>query len=987
MQVVASGGSGVYSYSWSNGTKTSNTSSTTNSLSGLAAGNYTVTVTDDKGGSTTASATVAEPMKLTASIQKTDVSCGGTPDGTVDLTVVGGAPPYTFMWSNGATTEDLIGLDAKTYKVTVMDHNHCETIAEVTLKSQSTLKTSATVLANVSCHAGTDGKIGVVASGGEAPYTYLWSDGSATAEVANLPAGNYGVTVTDNKGCISTEKVTVTEPAVLTAAALVESDASCFDGDNGAVMAGATGGTSPYTYAWSNSATTEKLTGLSAGTYTVTITDANNCTATESATVKEPAPLSVALTVNQEISCNGGATGAVTAQGAGGTAPYAYTWNNAATTGKLSGLSAGTYTVTITDANNCTSTGQVVLSEPAAIVAVTSVDANVSCNGGKDGAASVSVSGGNAPYSYYWVDDANGCGLKPGSLAKCSSVVSEAEKATDLPAGNYTVYVMDAQGCHVSAKVTIVEPAALIATATVAATVSCNGESDGAASVQASGGTAPYTYAWDNSATTEEVGGLAAATYQVTVTDANGCTATTTVTVTEPAGLVASATVDKNLTCFGGADGSATATATGGTGPYSFAWANDESVATATSLTAGTHEVVVTDANGCSATAQVTLTQPAPLQVNAVAGDTLSCFGANDGIAAVAVRGGTGSYAYAWSTQATTPSIFDLAAGMYYVTVTDGKGCTQTDSVAVVEPDELQLAFTTTDDSGAGDGSLTVATTRNQGPVVYTWDTDPVATTDTLTDLAAGTYTVTVQDAMGCVKTESVSVPLMGESCTSSIAIDSLFGHGMNVATRTHLMDNTAYPHGVVTDENLIAGFGHDKLYHATYFSFVGDGNIYHIRTSDLDSVNVLTDTRAALFAGDCGSADLMKWNLDESELDANARIEIQTVAGMEYTLLVDGVEGTGGRYGLEVMRMATTGVRTALPTAITVYPNPTTGVVRLPELGISALTVTDSYGRLVLQQRNASRTIDLSDLPRGMYYLHLTTAEQQHYTSRIVKQ
>lgn len=387
----------------------------------------------------------------------------------------------------------------------------------------------------------------------------------------------------------------VTEPVTLTGSTQVDANVSCNGGSDASATVNVTGGTAPFTYLWDNGATTATASTLAAGTYNVTVTDANGCNFTTAATVTEPTVLTASAALDANVSCNGGSDGGATVTGTGGTAPYAYAWSNGATTASISGVTAGTYTVAINDANGCVAVASVSITEPTALVASTTLDANISCNGLSDGGATANATGGTAPYTYAWDNGA--------TTASILGVV----------AGTYTVTVTDANGCTATSSITITEPAVLTASTSVDANVSCNGLSDGGATVSATGGTAPYTYAWDNGATTASISGVVAGTYAVTITDANACTATSSATITEPAVLIASTAVDANISCNGGADGGATASVTGGTAPYTYAWDNGATTTSITGVVAGTYVVTVTDANGCTATSSVTITEPTAL--------------------------------------------------------------------------------------------------------------------------------------------------------------------------------------------------------------------------------------------------------------------------------------------------------------------------------------------------------------------------------------
>ena len=764
INLSVSGGVAPYHYAWSNG-------AVTEDLVGVTAGSYNVTVTDDNGCTTTANVTVNEPVVLSASAIAGNVSCNGDSNGYVDLTVTGGTAPYTYLWSNNASTEDMIDLSAGTYDVTVTDAHGCTANASVTVTEPAALSASASV-GNVSCNGGSDGSVDLTITGGTAPYTYAWSNGATYEDVSGVSAGNYNVTVTDAHGCTTTANATVNQPAVLSASAIA-SNVFCNGGSNGTVDLTVTGGTPPYTYAWSNTATTEDMIDLSAGTYDVTVTDAHGCTATTSVTVSEPTAISI-LTSSTVVSSNGGNDGSATAIASGGAPPYSYSWspsgdNNSTATG----LTAGIYTVTVTDGNGCSASKTVEVKEPAALKVATNLDNNVSCNGGSDGGATANVTGGAPPYQYLW---SNGV---------------ENPTITNVPAGTYTIFITDNNSTKVNTTVTITEPTALSASAT-ASNVSCNGSSNGSVDLTVTGGTAPYQYAWSNKATTEDMVGLTAGTYDVTVTDAHGCTATTSATVTEPTAISASATFT-DVSCNGAANGSVDLTVTGGTSPYTYIWSNSATTQDMTGLSAGKYDVTVTDAHGCTANASVTLTEPTSLSASATAGN-VSCYGGSDGSVDLTVTGGTAPYTYAWSNAMISEDISGVPAGAYSVIVTDAHGCTATTSVSVAEPTALSASATAGNVScyGGSDGAVDLTVTGGTAPYTYTWSNS--ANTEDLVGLSTGTYSVIITDAHGCTMSTSVTVtePTAISILTSATDVSS---NGGNDGTATAIVSGGTAPY------------------------------------------------------------------------------------------------------------------------------------------------------------------------------------------------
>ncbi len=734
VDLTVTGGTAPYTFVWSN-------TATTEDLTGLAAGKYDVTVTDDNGCTDEASVTITEPAVLSASAVATNVSCNGGSNGTVNLTVTGGTAPYTYVWSNAVTTEDLVGLAAGTYDVTVTDANGCTATESVEVTEPTVLVASGVVDANVSCNGETDGGATASATGGTAPYTYVWSNGATTASIVGVTAGTYDVTITDDNGCTDEASVTITEPTALVASGVVDANVSCNGLSDGGATASATGGTAPYTYVWSNAATTASIVGVAAGTYDVNITDANGCTDEASVTITEPTALVASGVVDANVSCNGLSDGGATASATGGTAPYTYVWSNAATTASIVGVAAGTYDVTITDANGCTDEASVTITEPATLVASGVVDANVSCNGLSDGGATASATGGTAPYTYVW-----------SNAATTASIVG-------VTAGTYDVTITDDNGCTDEASVTITEPAALVASGVVDANVSCNGGSNGGATASATGGTAPYTYVWSNGATTASIVGVTAGTYDVTITDDNGCTDEASVTITEPTALVASGVVDANVSCNGLSDGGATASATGGTAPYTYVWSNAATTASIVGVAAGTYDVTITDANGCTDEASVTITEPATLVASGVVDANVSCNGLSDGGATASATGGTAPYTYVWSNAATTASIVGVTAGTYDVTITDDNGCTDEASVTITEPAALVASGVVDANvscNGLSDGGATASATGGTAPYTYVWSNG--ATTASIVGVTAGTYDVTITDDNGCTDEASVTI-------------------------------------------------------------------------------------------------------------------------------------------------------------------------------------------------------------------------------------
>ncbi|MEI6683660.1 MAG: SprB repeat-containing protein, partial [Bacteroidota bacterium] len=563
----------------------------------------------------------------------------------------------------------------------------------------------------------------------------------------------------------STSSVTVTKLRAQIVLGFTPVNVTCNGGSDGSLTVGVTNDGSPYTYLWNTSKTTANITGLSPATYTVTVTNKYGCTQTGSQAITAPAVVGATVSGQTNVSCYGLSNGKVTLAGSGGNSGYQYQLSPAAytTNATFSSLAAGTYTFNIKDVNSCTGTKQVVVTQPSAPLSVNTSQSNVKCYGNSTGSITLSVSNGTSPYTFLW----SGTG-----------VVASAQNQSGLAAGTYNVTVTDLGGCSNTASTTITQPLNPLAASATTGPVSCKTGSNGTITLGVSGGTSAYTFNWSGTgvvATAQNQSGLGAGTYNVTVTDQNGCTTTASATVNEPAiALSASAAQTQPVSCFGGNNGTATVSASNGWGSYTYLWNNSQTGATATTLTAGTYRVTVTDGHGCAVTASATVNGPAAaLAATAAQTQLVTCFGGTDGTATVYPSDGWGSYTYFWNNSQTGATATGLTAGTYSVTVTDGHGCTVTASTGVIGPIQA-LAATAAGTKvvtcfGGSDGTATVYPSYGwYASYTYQWSNSQTGAT--ATGLAAGPYTVTVTDAHGCTTTASATVSGPSAAIASSAA-------------------------------------------------------------------------------------------------------------------------------------------------------------------------------------------------------------------------
>ncbi len=715
--VVVNGGSGIYSYSWSNG-------ATTASISNLVAGTYGITVTDSNGCDDQGVVFIGASTNPQVSVNKTDTSCGEN-NGAASATTIAGTGGYTYEWNTGATTSSVSSLSAGTYTVTVSDTAGCTDTETVIINNSSN---PVVVLDKTDTSCGeNNGSASAMTTSGTGGYTYEWNTGATTSSLNNLSAGTYTVTVSDSSGCTDVTSVVVNDSTSPLVTVNVIST-SCGE-DNGSASATSTAGTGGYTYVWSTGVTTSSLNNLGGGTYSVTVTDSAGCTDVMSVTISSSTnPIVSVSGVNTSCGENNGAASAISMAGTGG---YSYLWNTGAVTSSINSLSAGTYTVTVTDTAGCTDTGSVTINDSTNPIVV--VDKTDTSCGEDNGSASAMATSGTGGYTYLW------------NTGQTTSSID------NLSSGAYSVTVTDSAGCTAGFNITVNDSTNPVVTVNGENT-SC-GENNGSASATTTAGTGGYMYEWSTGAATSSIDNLSAGNYSVTVTDTAGCSDISSVTIDDSSNPEIN--ISKTDTSCGENSGEATANVTGGTGGYIYEWSNGSSTATINNLSAGTYTVTVTDTAGCDDVSSVVIDGSSNPIVSITTTDT-SC-GLNNGSALADTSNGTGTYSYLWSNGSTSASITGLSAGTYSITVTDSQGCQDVGSVSIGASSEPLVNLDKTDTScGENNGSAAANATSGTGGYTYLWSNG--ATTSSLSNLTAGTYTVTVTDTAGCTDTDSVTI-------------------------------------------------------------------------------------------------------------------------------------------------------------------------------------------------------------------------------------
>lgn len=741
--VTASGGVPPYVFSLDGGAFQSS-----GLFSGLPAGSYFITVRDANGCLRNVEAYIAEPAEpLAGTIAATDVLCSGESTGSIDITITGGSAPYSYLWSNGASTKDILNIPAGDYSVTVTDANGCVIVLSATV-SEPDSKVTGTILSqtNVLCFGESTGSVTIAGSGGTSPYEYKIGTGDyqSSGNFINLGAGNYIVTIRDANLCTADIPVTITQPAApLSGNTVSLTNVACYGDATGSITVAGSGGTSPYEYSADGGAfqVSGLFTGLDAADHIIIVRDANMCLFSFTVTVTQPSgPLESAILSLEDVKCHGGNDGRVTVNASGGTPPYQYSINSGSSwqsSGVFSNLTAGSYIVTIRDSSLCTDVLTVEIDEPSSSLDVSVSKTDVVCYGASDGTATASATGGTPPYNYSW----NTVPVQTGA------------SAINLPAGTYIVTVTDLNGCIDTASVTITQPEAISVSAVVT-DVLCHGENSGSIVITVVNGTAPFTYLWNNGATTKDLEDITAGTYTVVVTDVNNCNGTTTATVDEPPPLSVQMNI-MNVLCFGESTGAIQLSVSGGTAPYTYLWSNGETTRDINNIPAGLFTVTITDANLCETVVSGDVLQPDnELTVALISVNHVTEYGGNDGNFTVAASGGTPPYQYMIGSGTPGPTGYfgSLTAGTYIVTAIDANLCTAQISVTISQPSIPLTGFSTSQTDvlcyGGNNGSLTVTGWGGTSPYEYSIDGSTYQTSGTFSNLIAGLYNIRVRDAV-----------------------------------------------------------------------------------------------------------------------------------------------------------------------------------------------------------------------------------------------
>ncbi len=767
LTAVVSGGVAPYTYAWTgpddftSDQQNPTIASATATMDGAV---FTLVVTDATACSETVDITPAiNTIELSAT--STETTCGAA-DGTIDLTITG-SPPYLIDWDNNGLgdtddPEDLTGLAGGLYTVSVTDGDGCMATTSVGISSVGAPVVAITPVQET-CTLG-NGSISLNITGASGNITWSTGTNANSTTLSNLSAGTYSVTVNDAANmCPTILSVELTNIPGQTISVTQIND-FCGAG-NGSIDLSIAGGTPPYSIDWDINGTgdtndPEDLTDLMAGDYIVVVTDANNCMATETVTITNTTGPGASLTPTNEI-CSA-SNGSMLLDVTGGTPPFTYVWNNGLTIEDLTGLGAGTYIVTVTDANGCTATATETITNTAgpAVVSIVPTDAT-NCTT-SDGAIALTISGGTPTFTFAWLHSESG-------------TTYTTEDLTNVPSGMYLVVVTDMNGCEIIASTVVGRANDPALSITTTDPTTC-GET-GSLELNISGGDGPFTIDWSNDGLGENdddalISGLGEGNYTAIVTDVNGCITQANASIRTIRDPIITGVIT-NPSC-GGTDGAITLTVSdqdGGGGGLTFDWDNDGVVGDSdpqnlTGLAPGNYTVVLTNSLGCMTTATFSL--------SAIGGPVLELFattptcGGSNGAIDLEVTGGTMPYTFQWDNDGIADNddvedLNSLAAGDYKVTVTDNTGCVSAGAITLTtDPLPTLNAIITPTNCAGSEGMLDLQIT---GIAPFTIDWSHIAGTndpEDLMNLAIGSYTVTVTDASNCPVVETFEVARVG---------------------------------------------------------------------------------------------------------------------------------------------------------------------------------------------------------------------------------
>ena len=843
-------GSGQYIYNWSNG-------DTTNNVTNLGPGNYDCIITDQNWQqcTDTISISIDEPDSLNITENINPLLCFGDNNASVNLTISGGISPYNEIWANGITPNNL---GPGIYSYTIIDSNGCTVNDSIIILEPIELTSTISSIDITNCIID-DGAIDLNVSGGTGQISYTWNNGSTNEDLVNLSAGTYIVVISDSNGCILTDTAVIDNYVSLLSISLSSplyngENLNCYADNSGSISSTTTGGVGQLVYTWSNGQTATSISNLSAGNYSLNIIDSLGCSATESIILSQPDELTSTY-IKTDVSCFNANDGSAIVNFFGGTTGsvpgdtnYILGWQGLTnilfnpiaqfetSVVAPNGIPAGIYPYSVTDLNGCTIYDTITIIEPDSLF-ITYATSNFSgfeidCAGENSGEINIQINGGTAPFNHY-----------------LNGITQNSYNITNLVAGNYMDSIVDFNGCSASVSITLYEPDTLNGSLT-STQLDCYGDCDGEIYSSINGGVLPYNLQWNNGDTTDTITGICDGSYNLSITDQNGCNENVTISLIEPdeIDVVLDSLIDVNN--YGGSDGAIYITFSGGTSPFNIVWTNNNTFLSfdedLTNLSADIYFLEITDNNSCVYYDTLEIMQPPSLYITLDGSTNAICFDSCNGEINITANGGDSTYFYFWTGPngftSTSEDISNLCYGEYILTLDDGiSSVTDTFNIFQPQPFVYNLII----DSINCYNDFTQAEINVWGgtqPYTYNWSSGG---NNYFTSLNAGTHSISVLDINGCSMFESFTInnpdSIISIATTSNT---SCFG-GNDGSTNINIISGGIAPFTFSSNNGL-------TYQNSNIFSNLSVGN-YSILISDsnncLDSLNIQINSPTEIYS------------------------------------------------------------------------------------------------------------------------------------------
>lgn len=997
IQLSTFGGTAPYQYRWATGDNRRD-------LDRLNGGTYNLTVTDVNRCILLTSVELPGPSEIqinTDSIRP--ISCPGADDGFVKVTATGGTPPYRYEWSTGRTSPLLPQASPGDYTLSVTDFNGCLKTKTFTFADPAPLAVEVVNTILPRCLGDNTGQLTLSTSGGVGPYQYQWSNGTTGATAGNLAVGRYEVTVTDLNGCPAEVLVLDLEaqfPLTVSASIIPP---TCEGTTDGRIVL-APQGTAPFVFEWADAPSIigGLLPDLGVGEYPVRITDDEGCVLDTVIAVAAPQVFQPQInTVSPR--CAGSSDGVVDVSFiSAGLPPFRYAWSNGSQANALVGVPAGSYQFTITDLIGCAYVSDtIVLEEPAPLSSELLGVGPIICQGESTGFIEMEVEGGVPPYAYNWV----------GQNVQTKDIFN-------VPAGDYRLQVRDANNCPYDTTIILREPPLLNARVDLEVDRSCNTEFVSKLTAAAEGGLPPYQYRWSNGSGNRVLTDPPSGDYYLQVEDANGCideTASVKVAQRE-APIQLDTFFVTDITCRGANNGTMNARISGGRAPYRFHFSNNDIIITSnTSVSVGNlavdndYRVTVTDlTSGCVVVSEMKgITEPPQLNLRLDRTQDVLCFGEKTGAVFASTSGGTAPYQMKWFSANNTVAgsgedLTGVAAGSYTGVLMDANNCTDTLRATIRN---LNTAVQRTVENNSvrsilckGDrvGSINVSISGGRTPYQYEWSNG--ATTQDLSNLPAGAYTLSVTDGTGCrVVFPPVQITEPDKALNVAGIVRNARCKGFEDGSISIAPSGGAPPYQIEWTHNdallEVDILELDSLAAGTYLVQVMDQNgcerstAFGVAEPPLLSVRLeRSDTTLRAVPGGGVSPYRYFWNTGTTDPVIERPVED------DYFVTVIDNNGCRVRDSISLI------VNTYDPERVEevrLYPNPTSGnaylEVELRELTDLEVRLYGAQGQLLFYRERAPAlrqeiVVPLDSYPSGLYFLTLRNSDGILFSAKVIR-